>query len=200
MDATLCILAGGEARRMGVAKADLLVRGQPILAYLLNRLQWRGSTMLITAPSRRSPAGCERFDREVVDPVDGQGPLRGVLTALENLATSLAVIATVDMPRIEARHLNWLIEQLDRASLGVMLRRESHVEPFPSVYRAAASDVVRQRFTSGERSVAALAKFPEFVSIDAPVDWNDSVWTNLNTPDDFARFIGADSTAPNPPT
>lgn len=200
MDATLCILAGGEARRMGVAKADLLVRRQPILAYLLERFRWRGPTMLVTAPLRRSPAGCELFDHEVVDPVDGQGPLRGVLTALENLATSTAVIVTVDMPCIEARQLDWMVDQPGRTPLGLMLRRQSHVEPFPSVFRAAALEVIRQRFESGERSVAALATLSGFVPIDAPADWNDSVWTNLNTPDDFAQFIGADSTAPNRPT
>ena len=40
MDATLCILAGGESRRMGRPKAELLVRGRPILTYLLERIDW----------------------------------------------------------------------------------------------------------------------------------------------------------------
>lgn len=200
MDATLCILAGGEARRMGVAKADLVVHRRPILAYLLDRFQWRGPTMLITAPSRRSPAGCELFDREVVDPVDGQGPLRGVLTALENLTTPLAVVTTVDMPCIETVHLNRMIEMLDRHALGLMIRRDTHVEPFPSLYRADALKVIQQHFAAGERSVGSLANFSKMITIDVPTDWRDSVWTNLNTPNDFARFIGAESAAPNLPT
>jgi len=200
MDATLCILAGGEARRMGRPKADLLVRGLPILRYLLRRFQWRGPTMLVTAPSRRSPAGCELFDREVVDPIDGQGPLRGVLTALEHLATPLAIITTIDMPCVASPHLNWLIEQLNPNGLGLMLRNDSHVEPFPSIFRVGALGFIRERYQSGERSVAALAHLPEFVAIDAPAEWGSSLWTNLNTPDDFVRFIDANPNAPNLPS
>jgi molybdenum cofactor guanylyltransferase len=200
MDATLCILAGGEARRMGQPKAELVVRGQPILAHLLERFQWRGPTMLVTAPSRRSPAGAELFDREVVDPVDGEGPLRGVWTALENLATPLAIITTIDMPCLRPAHLHWLMQQLDPASLGLMLRRGSRIEPFPSIYRDSARAVVRQRYECSERSVRALAKVGGFRAVDAPLDWDNSVWTNLNTPEDFARFIAVESTAPNSPT
>src|SRR5688572_12817975 len=100
MDATLCILAGGESRRMGRPKAELLVRGRPILAHVLQQLEWKGPTMLVTSPAHRSPSGCELFDREVVDPVAGQGPLRGVLTALQHVTTSIAIISTVDMPCI----------------------------------------------------------------------------------------------------
>ncbi|MDB5911273.1 MAG: hypothetical protein JWP34_5390, partial [Massilia sp.] len=80
-DVTLAILAGGEGSRMGKAKGLLRVGpepGQPILGYLLNRLAWRGPTMLVTAPGRDHPPGWEQFDRELIDPEAGGGPLRGV--------------------------------------------------------------------------------------------------------------------------
>src|SRR5690242_5929498 len=122
IDCTLAILAGGEGSRMGKPKALLHVRGQPILQYLLARFRWPGPTLLVTAPSRERPPACERFDREVVDPVPGQGPLRGVLTALDSIATETLVVATVDMPEVSPAQLQWLLEQLDQhpASLGVM--------------------------------------------------------------------------------
>ena len=40
--------------------------------------------MLVTAPGFERPPGFERFGREVVDPIAGIGPLRGVLTAIEH--------------------------------------------------------------------------------------------------------------------
>jgi molybdenum cofactor guanylyltransferase len=195
-DATLCILAGGESRRMGQPKADLRVRGRPILAYLLDRFDWPGETMLVTTPSRSSPPGAELFDREVVDPVDGAGPLRGVLTALEHLKTPLAIITTIDMPGIDATHLRWLIEQYDPGeTLGLMLRHGAQVEPFPLICRANAIDAVRAGFSAGKRSVISLASHSHVRVIDAPREWNESVWTNLNTPDDVKKFIdGLDAT------
>jgi len=193
MDATLCILAGGESRRMGQSKAELVVHGKPILAFLLERFRWTGPTMLVTAPSRRSPPGAELFDREVVDPVDGAGPLRGVLTGLENITTPIAMLTTVDMPNIGSQQLLWLCEQIrrDPSTRGLMCRRDGHVEPFPSVFRSSALEIVRAQFDAGERSVAALAQLPEFRAIDAPADWDERTWTNLNTRDDFARFVAS---------
>src|SRR5690349_20303809 len=108
-DITLAILAGGEGSRMGKPKGALVIHGQPILEYLLDRFDWPGPTMLVTAPGREHPPGHEKFSREVVDPVFGAGPVRGILTALEHATTSIVVITTVDMPSIERTHLEWLI-------------------------------------------------------------------------------------------
>src|SRR5438105_10503881 len=119
---TLAILAGGDGSRMRKPKGLLDVRGQPILGYLLDRMRWPGPTMLVTAPGRQRPPGWERFGCEVVDPVAGQGPLRGVLTALESTRTETIVVATVDMPEIGLAQLEWLVGQLwaHPAALGGM--------------------------------------------------------------------------------
>src|SRR4051812_35656440 len=142
---TLAILAGGEGSRMGFPKAELHIDGQPILAHLIRTLAWRGPKMLVTAPGRTQPSGADCFDREVVDPVPGEGPLRGVLTALEHCQTDRVIVATVDMPAITRGVLGFLCEQL-QASAGcdlIMLRRGAGIEPFPSIYRTSARDWVR---------------------------------------------------------
>jgi GntR family transcriptional regulator/MocR family aminotransferase len=43
------------------------------------------------------------------------------------------------------------------------------------------------------RWAAALSDLPNVTAIEAPADWDDSVWTNLNTREDFERFIGGSS-------
>ena len=55
-----------------------------------------------------TPAGMDSFTRELVDPVGGLGPLRGVLTALENAGTEHVVVTPVDMPGLIAGQLRWL--------------------------------------------------------------------------------------------
>src|SRR4051794_29668278 len=95
---TLAILAGGAGSRMGRAKGELRIAGEPILEYLLDRFDWPGPTMLVTAPGREHPTGWARFTREVTDPVSDQGPLRGILTALENATTEVVIVTPVDMP------------------------------------------------------------------------------------------------------
>jgi molybdopterin-guanine dinucleotide biosynthesis protein A len=191
---TLAILAGGEGSRMGFPKAQLEIADQPILEYLLRRFAWPGPTLLVTAPGREHPKGYELFDREAVDPVAGQGPLRGVLTALENAAAKVCVVATVDMPEVSIEQLNWGINHLqERSELrGVMMRRitdgKPQIEPFPLACRTDAAAVIAQRLTEGRRSVHSLADLPGFAVEDVPAHWSQSVWTNLNRPEDLKHY------------
>lgn len=192
---TLAVLAGGEGRRMGKPKAELLLGGIPILQYLLARWRWPGPTLLVTAPGRQHPPGHEGFDAEAIDPVAGLGPLCGLLTALETCQTSLILATTVDMPAVGTAQFAWLAERLAQRtqSAGLMIARraepEDRIEPFPSAFRAAMSiEPVRRRLDGDDRSIHGLASLPEISVVRAPDDWPDDVWTNLNRPEDVRSF------------
>lgn len=187
---TLAILAGGAGSRMGQPKSLLQIQGRPILEHLLEQIDWPGPTWLITAPGREHPPGWEKFHREIADPVADMGPLRGVMTALENVATPLLFVATVDMPGVRCEHLQWLASQIQAtAQIGLMCQRStrtgSAIEPFPLVLRQEALEVVRSRLQSQLLTVVGLLEEPHFLSVAAPPDWNQSVWLNLNRPSDL---------------
>jgi molybdopterin-guanine dinucleotide biosynthesis protein A len=188
---TLAILAGGEGSRMGRPKGDLAVGGVPLLQYVHRRLA-QGPTLLVTAPGRVRPPGAQLFDQEVIDPVAGAGPLRGILTALEHASTPLLLVAAIDMPGIARRHLDWLAEQL-RASpeaAGLFLRRGALMEPLPCAFRVQnATSPVRTVLDAGRRSVRSLLDVPGFGVIDVPSDWADDVWTKLNDPAAWDAFV-----------
>jgi molybdopterin-guanine dinucleotide biosynthesis protein A len=189
---TLAILAGGEGSRMGRPKAELRVAGKPILAYLLERFAWSGPTILVTAPGRERPPGAEEFDREVSDPVTGEGPLRGVLTALEATSTDILVVASCDMPMIEPRQLHWLAERLaaEPAATPVMLMKHgASVEPLPLGIRRDTLNLLRAHVTAGNRSLRSLGEIRGARTVAAPDDWPATTWTNLNTPADLAAFL-----------
>lgn len=183
-DVTLAVLAGGEGSRMGRAKALIEVRGQPILAYLLDRFRWPGPTLLVTAPGREHPPGAERFQREVLDEIAGQGPLRGVLTALDASRTEVLFVTTVDMPNVGQDQARWMVEQLG-AGRGVMCRHGEQIEPFPLVLRRSTRDQIREMMVGGERSVRALGD--SVCTVLAP-PWPEGTWTNLNRPQDVSAW------------
>jgi molybdopterin-guanine dinucleotide biosynthesis protein A len=193
-DVTLAILCGGAGSRMGFPKGLLTIDGRPVLEYLIDQIRWPGPTLLVTAPEREHPPGWQRFDAEAVDPVADQGPLRGLLTALEHSTTPTLVALTADMPGVRLDHLSWDLNQLraDARLLGVMSRRTSEgterVEPFPAALRASSARVLRRRLKAGRRSVHGLLEEPHFAALPAPGDWPKTVWTNLNTPQDLAAF------------
>lgn len=188
---TLAILAGGEGSRMGRPKGEIIVGCIPILAYLLDRTAWPGPTLLVTAPGREHPPAWERFDREVSDPVAGEGPLRGVLTAIENCQTEAIVVGTVDMPGVDRGALDWLVHEFGARpeSLGVMcVRVDGQIEPFPCGLRKTAAPLIRAAIADGRRSVHGLAESTEVVALPVPPDWPPTIWTNLNRPEDLAAW------------
>lgn len=197
--ATLAILAGGAGSRMGRPKSLLTVRDRPILEYLLQRFDWRAPTLLITTPGREEPPGHHLFSAEATDPTPDLGPLRGVLTALEACATPLLAVGTVDMPCLTAAHFKFLLAAIESRPncLGVMLRRQDsgmeRIEPFPSVFRIAARGLIAAELQAGRRPVHALCERESFITVEAPQDWPERTWTNLNHPEDLDRFPdGAD--------
>jgi molybdopterin-guanine dinucleotide biosynthesis protein A len=206
---TLAILAGGEGSRMGVPKGALRIGGEPILQYLLGRFAWPGPTLLVTAPGREHPPGWESFTREAADPVGGLGPLRGVLTALENAGTEHVLVTPVDMPGLAAGQLRWLLsafytERSHRRDLcGLMTCRAGstggsgrRIEPFPAVFHRDAALPIRARLEAGRGSVHALAEDPSFLVVPAPDDWSDGIWVNLNRPAELQAFLKTRLAAP----
>jgi molybdenum cofactor guanylyltransferase len=192
MTTTLAILAGGEGRRMGRPKAELRVGDQPILAYLLDRFNWDGPTLLVTAPGRERPPGADRFAQELSDPTSGEGPLRGVVTAMEAVSSELLIVTTCDMPLVGKEQLLWLDAELSRrpeAQL-IMLTRGLQLEPFPLAIRDSARHVASRHYAQGARGVRSLAALDGAVVLAAPEDWLPEVWTNLNTPEDLDLFSG----------
>ena len=190
----LAVLAGGEGSRMGRAKGLLTIAGRPILSHILKSSRWLGPTLLVTSPGRENPPGAEKFDAQAVDPLAGLGPMRGVLTALEHATTDCVLVVPVDMPAVGSVALQWLgaaLLQRTEASI-VFLKRKSGeddlIEPLPAGFRQSAADMLRERLREGRRSLHGLAGEARVQTIECPADWPAETWTNLNFPDDVARY------------
>jgi molybdopterin-guanine dinucleotide biosynthesis protein A len=194
-EVTLAILAGGQGTRMGFPKQQLQISNRPILQYLIERFAWAGPTLLITAADGPHPPGADSFDAVAADAVPNQGPLRGVLTALQHATTSAVVINIVDMPAVEPGQLNWLIDRLmARADLaGLMLQRtvagKIQIEPFPFACRKRIAPCIAQRLEQGRRSLHSLLDSAEFAVEHTPEHWPITTWTNLNFPEDLQTFL-----------
>lgn len=175
---------------MGTSKAALAIRGEPILQFILRRIDWPGPTLLVTAPGRENPPGAERFDREVHDPVADQGPLRGVLTALKSMETASAIVIAVDMPAVMRSDLEWLVDNFAARpqAAALMTRRDGQIEPLPCVMRESAIALVEEHLGTGRRSLNGLTSDSRVLTIDASAR-PGRAWLNVNTPDDWNRFL-----------
>ena len=208
-DISIAILAGGRGSRMGVTKDRLSIAGRPILLHLLNSVRGGGPTLLVTSRAHPEPLGFEAFDQVVFDPVQDAGPLAGIAAAVGSATTPLVAVLSVDMPHMGGEQIHWLADHLIAAgdsALGVMSSRwdgdRKRIEPFPSVYRREAADVLSKRVATPAfpaaaepgrpvgRSLHSLLEDKRFHAVDATTVWPAATWLNLNRPEDLVE-IGA---------
>ena len=106
------ILAGGQAKRMGgVDKGLQLWRGKPLFEQVLSRLSPQIQQIAINANRNQEQY---RQSGRVVFPdrtSDFQGPLNGMLTALEQADTEFVLFVPCDCPLLPAN----LLEKLQHA-------------------------------------------------------------------------------------
>jgi molybdenum cofactor guanylyltransferase len=192
---TLAIIAGGRGTRMGGPKHRLRVDGRPMVRDVVERCGWEGPTMLVTGTPGERVEGSECVGRVVPDGVEGEGPLRGVLTAIQHAETEGVVVVPVDMPRIGGEQVRWVARRgMETGAAGMMMRRMQdgavRIEPFPGFFRRDCAPAMLARLATGRRSLHGMAEEPEVRVVDAPGDWDAGVWVNLNTPRDVEGFGG----------
>jgi molybdopterin-guanine dinucleotide biosynthesis protein A len=109
------ILAGGRATRFGgVAKHELVVGGQTILARQRAVLAPRVAEIVIAAP--HDVPGL----RTVRDAVAGAGPLAGIAAGLAAVRTPWALVVAGDMPDLRGELVDLLRARADEAPAGAI--------------------------------------------------------------------------------
>lgn len=172
------ILAGGASRRMGSDKALLLWRGKPLLQHTAELLQQSAGNCTIVAPAGRY----ESYGYPIlVDQWPGEGPLGGILTALEQSTTDCNLIVAVDMPDLQAALLTALLDAARASGRTVVPSHPGGIEPLCAVYQRAALPGLRSFFERGGRRVKdALREIetePFYVEME--------ILTSVNTPEQW---------------
>lgn len=193
----LVILAGGEGSRLGARKTRLRVGGQAILEDLLLRMNWPGEKLLIARRDDATPAGHDAFDQVLFDLEENQGPLAGVMTAIQYVETArerieaLCVVA-IDMHHLSAEHTRRLIATVAAASAKIAMFRRSEgdsrvIEPLPLFIHADGFGAIKAYYDSGERSLRGLLKLAGAKAIIAPPVWGNRPFAGINTLDEMNR-------------
>jgi molybdopterin-guanine dinucleotide biosynthesis protein A len=131
----------------------------------------------------------------VEDRWPGEGPLGGIITALEVTAKSPAkcewnLIVSCDMPFLTVEWLGFLTERSGKSKAQVVLPHSAHgPEPLCACYRTDAAKALRAAFESGIRKVTLGLQHVTTEVLDE-VEWKrfDSagrLFWNMNTQADY---------------
>lgn len=178
------ILAGGKSERMGADKSLLPFLGRPLIQHIHGQLRPYFSEILVAGDSVERYAFLEA--RLVSDEVPGQGPLRGIVSALAASQNDLNFVIACDIPWVDHALLKILLREAHGCDCVVPVTLEGYYEPLFAVYRKSALPAMRRALEAGQRRVVAAFSDCRVRTVVVP----DRKWLdNINTPDDYERAI-----------
>lgn len=183
------VLAGGEATRLP-GKLALNAGDAPLLARVFRNVS-PGRTTVISCKDVLPPDIARLIDaRAIPDRWSQRGPLSGLLSALDELTAPWVFAVAGDAPFVDASFIDVLEARIAGDDEAIVPRRlhagKSQIEPLAALYRVDA--FVREGFPilrTGNGSVRSVIDRlnTRFVDIE-----NERVFTNINTPDDYASL------------
>jgi len=185
------ILAGGRARRFGGRdKSALPVGDDRIIDRQLGVLREVADEVALVAPDA---ARFQHLGLPVwIDCWPDAGPLGGIYTAVVRAAAPRVLVVACDMPFLRAPFLRHLIASGPGVD-AVMPRTADGYQPLCALYTRECAEPLRRQRAAGVLKVSALLASirvrelpPEEI---APFDPDDTLFFNVNTPDDYARSL-----------
>ncbi|MGC8667100.1 MAG: molybdenum cofactor guanylyltransferase [Chthonomonadales bacterium] len=183
------VLAGGKSIRMGRDKASLLWDGRTLLDAVVARLgEVTHPVYVVASPASTCPAP---HDTKVVhDIVMDAGPLAGIVTGLMAAGTGNHLVAACDMPFLNARVLQLLLQLVEGHDAAVPVVHGC-LQPTCAAYSGRAVAHLRARLNEGERALHRALESMDVLHVAQAlleeVDPRLLTFTNINTPGDLAR-------------
>jgi molybdopterin-guanine dinucleotide biosynthesis protein A len=173
------VLVGGRSSRMGRDKATLPYHGTTLAQWVAQQvLEAAGSATLVG----NTPLG-------IPDLYPGEGPLGGIITALDHSRAEWNLVVACDMPHAEAPLLRHLLDTARESAADALIPHgpSGLPEPLCAVYRRSALDTIRANFAAGTRKVMAGLEGLAVVRLEVG---EAAQFQNLNTPEDWSAHAG----------
>jgi molybdopterin-guanine dinucleotide biosynthesis protein A len=166
---------------MGQDKALLPFRGGPLAESVARAVELAaGSVTLVGSPDRYRHLGFP----VIPDAYSGQGPLGGILTALEHSSATWNLLAACDMPGLSAEFLRRLLLAAERSGADALLPAgpSGRPEPLCAAYHRRSLEGLNAAFRRGVRQVTGalqdvraavlpILEITPFENVNTPEEW-----------------------------
>jgi len=187
-DVTGIVLAGGQGRRMGgVDKGLKLLRGKPLVQWVLERLAPQVQEVLLNANQNLAAYGTFGC-RVVPDSIGGfAGPLAGLQSGLAAAQHELVVTVPCDSPFLPADLVARLRDALARTQSDLAVAKTGN-QPHPvfCLCRRGLLSHLTAFLESGGRKIDAW--YATLKVAEVPFDDEAEAFSNINTREELAAF------------
>jgi len=185
------LLAGGRSSRMGVDKASLDWRGQPLWQHQLDLATVIGAREVLISGRPDGPY-CQAAT-VVPDEISDCGPLAGIAALLTKMQSEWLVAVAVDMPLVDDTTLYRLLAARS-GQLGSVPLLNDHIEPLAAVYPGAARTLAQQCLRSTDRSLQGFVRAAAAAKLVQLLPWpaeRSGCFQSVNTPAELAALRSA---------
>jgi molybdenum cofactor guanylyltransferase len=185
MNVTGIVLAGGKGTRMGsVDKGLQLLRGKPMVEWVLERLQPQVAEVLINA-NQNLDKYAKYGHRVVADEIAGfAGPLAGLHAGLKAARETLVVTVPCDSPFLPSDLVARLKTSLGEKDLAVA-KTGDQPHPVFSLMKRQVRESLEAFLASGGRKIDAWYAALKVVEVN--FDDEADAFRNINTLDELGR-------------
>lgn len=190
------VLTGGQSRRMGRDKALLELAGQPLVLRTLERVRpVVAEVALVGAPERYAHLGVPTL----ADCQPSRGPLGGIVTALAVSRHDWNLVVACDLPYVETRFLEFLLEQATTSpeADAVIPQTRDNWQPLCAAYHRRCLPVFERVLAEGNPKIARAFSEVRVRAITAEeleqFAFTERMFKNMNTPEDYQeaqRLLG----------
>ena len=182
------ILAGGKSSRMGSDKGLLIFNGKPIVQMIIEQLELAVNKTIIVSNN----ADYEKFGLEVIpDLIQGKGPAAGIHAALSHTDSEQIFIVSCDMPYINTKAIQYMIEQPTHSEIKLPLHH-GKIEPLFGVYSKNCLPLWQQLIEQGKIKLQEMVTHFSLLKINVGDNgelFNVSLFLNINDKNDFQKAL-----------
>lgn len=177
------VLVGGRSSRMGRDKALLEFRGVALAQAVAGAVaEAAGNATLVGPIERYAHMGYP----VIPDLYPDEGPLGGILTALNHQHAEWRLVVACDMPEIDSQLLKNLLSAAECSGADALLPLAAgRPQPLCAVYRRTCAAPLAAAFAHGIRKVTAALETVRCLRL--PIE-EARQFQNVNTPEDWAAY------------
>ena len=184
------ILSGGKSNRLGgLNKAFIKVRGERLIEKTLRIYRELFQEVLIVT---NSPLDYLEFDAAIVtDIIPGKASLGGIYTGLFFATSEYAFVTACDMPFLNARFIQFMMEKTGQHDI-IVPRSAEGLQPLHAIYSRNLLKPIRRLIDADRLKITELFKKQKVLEIPREdclsFDPEERLFMNINTPEDLEKL------------
>jgi molybdopterin-guanine dinucleotide biosynthesis protein A len=188
---TSIILAGGKSSRLGQSKALQVIKGKPLIQWVIDHLSILSTEIIIvTAHGEAIPYSSAVKIKTTADIYPGKGPLVGIYSGLIASSSSRAIVVGCDTPFLSVGLLEHMT-QISSTFDAVVPRIKNKVEPLCAIYSKICLARIQDLLDQNELGISKLFDMVKVQYIEeAEVNRFDPEhlsFFNINSQEDLER-------------